>query len=101
MRIPVLRATVAYVLSSHFSDPVQVSRRNHLRILDTILIDLETLNLREIGAIPPSLHDRLRRAGVECRDGAPVSEVIDRVFRAQEPHLQPLPTIVVRRRRAA
>jgi len=94
-------ANLAYVLSSYLSDPHQVDRRNQLRNLDGILTDLESLNLREIERIPRPLHQRLRRAGVGHRDGAPVSEIIDLVFRAQEPFLQPLPNTVTRRRRAA
>ena len=101
MRNRVSGASVAYVLSSYLSDPHQVDRRNQLHNLDAILTDLETLNLREIVGIPRELTQRLRRAGVGYRDGAPVSEIIDLVFRAQEAHLQPLPNIVTRRRRAA
>ena len=101
MRFGVTRANVRFVLSSYLSDPHQVHRRNQLRNLDAILTDLETLNLREVNGIPRSLHERLRRAGVGYRDGAPASELIDLVFRAQEVYLQPLPTTVTRRRRAA
>lgn len=101
MRNQARGASVAYVLSSYLSNPVQVQRRDQLRQLDAILTDLETLNLREIVGIPRELTQRLRRAGVGHRDGAPVSEIIDLVFRAQEAYLQPLPNIVTRRRRAA
>jgi hypothetical protein len=101
VRIRVSGGTLEHVLSSYLSDPQQVQRRNALRNLDGILTDLETLNLRELEALPRSLAERLRRAGVAHRDGAPVSEIIDLVFRAQEPFLQPLPNTVTRRRRAA
>jgi hypothetical protein len=89
------------VLNSYLSDPNQVYRRNQLGNLDAMLADLETLNLREVAAVPGSLRERLRRAGVCYRDGAPVSEIIDLVFRAQEPYLQPLPTAITRSRSAA
>ena len=101
MRRELHRANLGYVLSSYLSDPHQVYRRDQLRNLDSLLMELETLNLREVPGIPTSLLQRLRRAGVGYRDGAPVSEIIDQVFRAQEAFLQPLPNTVTRRRKAA
>ena len=86
---------------SNLQDSQQVHRRNHLRSLDTILGDLETLNLREIESLPRSLADRLRAEGVAVSPGATISELIDLVFRAQEAYLSHLPTPVTRRRSAA
>ena len=86
---------------SNVPDPQAAYRRNQLRNLDKILGELETMNLREVGAMPGSLCERLRRAGVVFREGAPASEIIDLVFRAQEAYLSPLPNTVTRRRSAA
>ncbi|GAC1327698.1 MAG: hypothetical protein NVSMB17_02090 [Candidatus Dormibacteria bacterium] len=92
---------MGHVLSSYFSNPDQVYRRNQLRNLDLILTDLETINLREGNGIPHSLHVRLREAGVSARADAAASELIDLVFRAQETYLQPPPDAATRRRKAA
>jgi hypothetical protein len=89
------------VLSSNVPDRQALYRRAQLRALDAILSDLETMNLEDIAGLPRALADRLRRAGVVYRDGAPVNEMIDLVFRAQEAYLQPLPTTAARRRPAA
>jgi len=89
------------VLSSYLSHPDQVYRRNRLRNLDLILSDLETINLRDGEGVPRSLYLRLSKAGVTARAGAPASELIDLVFRAQEAYLQPPPNTVTRRRTAA
>jgi hypothetical protein len=88
------------VLQHDVHDRHQVYRRDQLHTLDRILADLEMLNLRD-EPLPRSLSVRLRRAGVVHRDGAPVSELIDLVFRAQEAFLQPLPITTTRRRSAA
>lgn len=59
------------------------------------------MNLQGVEGLPPILSARLRRAGVAHRDGAPVSEIIDLVFRAQEAYLQPMPTTTAPSRSAA
>ncbi|HEY8740512.1 MAG TPA: hypothetical protein VIN56_07970 [Candidatus Dormibacteraeota bacterium] len=92
---------MASVLTTNIPDPQEVYRRRQLRNLDAILADLELMNLRESPGLPRSLAVRLRRAGVVHRDAAPVSEIIDLVFRAQEAYLQPLPVVPTRRRSAA
>lgn len=89
------------MLTAKLPDAQAAYRRNQLRNLDAILMELETLNLREIDVLPRPLRERLRRAGVVVREGAPASELIDLVFRAQEAYLSPLPNIVTRRRSAA
>ncbi|HEV1998004.1 MAG TPA: hypothetical protein VGR61_07745 [Candidatus Dormibacteraeota bacterium] len=89
------------MLITNIPDPQAACRRNQLRNLDALLLELETLNLQEIGVLPRSLCERLRRAGVAFRDGAAASELIDLVFRAQEAYLSPIPTTVTRRRSAA
>jgi hypothetical protein len=89
------------VLISNVPDPQAAYRRNQLRNLDRLLGELETMNLREVDALPRSLCEGLRRAGVVFGDGARASEIIDLVFRAQEAYLNPLPTTVTRRRSAA
>ncbi|MEA2682127.1 MAG: hypothetical protein QOK05_455 [Chloroflexota bacterium] len=94
-------ASVATVLSSNVPDHQALYRRNQLRALDAILMELETMNLREVAGLPRPLTERLRRLGVVYRDGAPVSEIIDLVFRAQEAYLVQMPTTTTRRRSAA
>ena len=89
------------MLNSNVPDPQAAYRRSQLRNLDTILGDLESMNLREVGTLPRSLCERLRRAGVVFTEGAAASELIDLVFRAQEAYLSPMPTTITRRRSAA
>ncbi|MGI8608357.1 MAG: hypothetical protein ACR2MY_03900 [Candidatus Dormibacteria bacterium] len=89
------------MLISNVPDLQAAYRRNQLRNLDTLLMELETMNLREVELMPRSLCERLRRAGVVFRDGAAASEIIDLVFRTQEAYLSPLPNTVTRRRSAA
>jgi hypothetical protein len=67
-------------------------RRFELQRLDTLLSELESLNLEDRFKVPENLGHRLRRAGVGYPREATVSEVIDLVFRAQERFLQPLET---------
>jgi hypothetical protein len=88
------------VLQSDLQNGQQLYRRDQLHTLDRILADLEMLNLRD-EPVPRTLSQRLRRAGVVHRREAPVSELIDLVFRAQEAFLQPLPITTTRRRSAA
>ncbi|MFN2464709.1 MAG: hypothetical protein ABR598_00410 [Candidatus Dormibacteria bacterium] len=89
------------MLNTTLTNNSELYRRHQLHNLDAILADLEVLNLRDAHSLPRSLTARLRRAGVACRDQAPVSELIDLVFRAQEPFLTPMALPPTRRRSAA
>jgi len=82
----------------------EVVRRVQLRHLDGLLGELEALNLRDAQVLPDDLSRRLRQAGVGHRADAPISDVIDLVFTAQEAFLQPIPSVSghgTRRRSAA
>lgn len=59
------------------------------------------MNLRGIEGLPQILSARLRSAGVAHRDGAPVSEIIDLVFKVQEAYLRRTPSTTTPRRTAA
>ena len=76
-------------------------RRIQLHRLDSLLAELEALNLRGVSVVPHDLSLRLRSAGVGHPTAATVSDVIDLVFRSQERYLQPMPGARVRSRSAA
>ena len=73
------------------TDPGEILRRVQLRHLDSLLAELEGLNMHEAQALPQALSQKLRAAGVGHRPDATVSSVIDLVFRAQEAYLHQLP----------
>ncbi len=89
------------MLSPHLPDPQAAYRRDRLRHLDTLLAQLESMNVREVGQLTRSLREQLSHAGVVFREGAAASEIIDLVFRAQEAYLCPMPAVVTPRRSAA
>ena len=67
----------------------EIVRRIRLHELDTLLSQLEALNLRDLAVMPELLSNRLRAAGIGHRSDASVTDVIDLVFRAQEVYLRP------------
>jgi hypothetical protein len=79
----------------------EVVRRIQLHRLDTMLAELEGLNLRGVDIVPDHLANRLRAVGVGHPREATVTEVIDLVFRAQERYLAPMPGGRSSRRSAA
>jgi hypothetical protein len=67
----------------------EIVRRIRLHELDLLLTQLENLNLREATEVPEHLSARLRAAGIGYRREESITEVLDRVFRAQEAYLRP------------
>jgi len=64
-------------------------RRARLHELDTILDALEQLNLHDNTSLPKHLRDSLESAGVSVSPRATITELIERVWEAQERYLQP------------
>lgn len=62
--------------------------RHRLRRLDSLLDQLEALNLAEITPLPRRIATALQNAGVESPAERTVTELIDRVFDLQEPILK-------------
>jgi hypothetical protein len=79
----------------------ELVRRIQLQRLDSVLGELESLNLRGVEQAPAHISERLRGVGVGHPTGASVTELIDLVFRAQERYLIPGPGRAPRRRSAA
>jgi len=66
---------------------INSSPRDRLRQLDSILDDLEDLNLREMANIPVRLGSALIGFGIDDPYLHSITELIDRVFELQEPVL--------------
>jgi hypothetical protein len=68
---------------------VQIHRpsRERLRRLDSVLDDLEDLNLSDLSEIPVRIGDALIDLGVDDPYLHSITELIDRVFELQEPVL--------------
>jgi hypothetical protein len=81
-----------WVLTQADTNADEILRRIQLRHLDSLLTELEALNLRDARVLPDALSDKLRAAGIGHRSDARVSTVIDLVFRAQEAFLRQQPT---------
>ncbi len=77
--------------------PSRAQRRRKLRRLDDILDGLEQLNLQNQETVPRQLVDAMKRHGVEPLE-ATVPQLIERVWKAQQPYLVQLPA---ERRRAS
>ena len=70
-----------------FSTLDESDRRNRLRRLDDLLAVLEELNLREQGALPKGLRERLLVEGIAVRTESNVSDLIEMVLSSQEQYM--------------
>jgi hypothetical protein len=71
-----------------FISPIEDSiRRRQLRRLDDILVTLEELNLREDGKIPKILREKMTSERIPLTDSSTISDLIEMVFRNQEPFM--------------
>jgi hypothetical protein len=66
---------------------IQRSPRDRLRQLDSVLDDLEDLNLGDLTEIPVRIANALIDLGVDDPYVHSITELIDRVFELQEPVL--------------
>lgn len=63
--------------------------RAHLHALDSLLDDLERLNLVDAVKIPAALEERLEGVGIASPPGTTVTRLIERVFEKQEGFIGP------------
>ena len=79
-----------------------LERRSRLRRLDDLLQALEALNLEDAPDLSAAVAARLDELGIRpTRGGAPFTELVDAVFKAQERFMTELPIESrVKRRRA-
>lgn len=73
---------------------VQAERRRQLAELDSLLNELEWLNLADRSDVPDRLAAKLEQAGVQAAVDKGPMELIDAVFRLQRPFLRPNPNRV-------
>ena len=66
------------------------SPRRHLRKLDSVLDQLEELNLRDMSHLPVRLGSALQRLGVGNPYHMSITQLIDTVFDMEEPLLEAL-----------
>ena len=73
---------------------VQAERRRQLAELDSLLNELEWLNLEDRIEVPDRLAAKLERFGVRVAVGKRPMELIEAVFKLQRPFLRPNPSRV-------
>ena len=69
----------------------EATRRQRLQILDSLLWDLEELNLGVFAFAPRAVVMQLRRAGIRAGSNETATALIERIFAAQEPLMLPAP----------
>ncbi|HEV1998760.1 MAG TPA: hypothetical protein VGR61_11605 [Candidatus Dormibacteraeota bacterium] len=74
-----------HVTDQEFYSPFDENdRRAGLRRLDDLLLALEELNMREAGAMPQALREKLTREGIPVRDETTLTDLIDMVLGSQD-----------------
>ena len=66
----------------------ETARRDRLHELDSLLDQLEQLNLKDSNQLTSQLRERLAAIGVSAPSRANVTELIERVWEVQEQYLQ-------------
>jgi hypothetical protein len=73
---------------------IRTERRCRLAELDTLLNELEWLNLANRCDVPEDLATRLEQRGIGAASKKGPPELIEAVFELQRPYLRPNPTTV-------